>query len=77
MFSWIFTVENVGQGLSKAIQLANILNRTLVIPPIPYPKSKGYCLTCAYNPIYCLYDVLKTAKLGFRESVQYETQRYI
>lgn len=63
------TVEDIYRDLRLAIQIANGLHRTLVIPPIPCPKSNQYCLVSAYGTQFS-YNLLKGATFGFRESVR-------
>ena len=63
------TVEDIYRDLRLAIQIANGLHRTLVIPPIPCPKSNQYCLVSAYGTQFS-YNLLKGATFGVRESVR-------
>ena len=62
--------NHVRRQLSLMIKVANQLNRSLIIPPIPCNKSGvQYCNLCYFHFRYCYKDQLKYAVLPYKESV--------
>lgn len=66
------TDSTVLNQLKKMVKVANALNRSLIIPPIPCKKSGvAYCNICYFHYRYCFEDVLRTTVQPFKESVGY------
>lgn len=64
------TDDDVSHQLSLMIEVANKLNRSLIIPPIPCKKQGvEYCNLCYFHYRYCFEEILKTAYLPYKESV--------
>ena len=64
------TDNNVRRQLSLMIKVANQLNRSLIIPPIPCNKpGVQYCNLCYFHFRYCYKDQLISAALPYKESV--------
>lgn len=55
--------------LTLLAQIANRLDRTLIIPPIPCSIGKGYCTLCNRELDGCFASILQSINRGFRESV--------
>lgn len=64
------TDETVLEQLTKMVKVANALNRSLIIPPIPCKKTGvPFCNLCYFHFRYCFEDVLRNATQPFKESV--------
>ena len=56
--------------LQNAIEISNVLNRSLVIPPIHCQTiNSSFCNICAFSSISCFYNILQKETLSFKESV--------
>ena len=55
--------------LTLLAQIANRLDRTLIIPPIPCSIGKGYCTLCNRELDGCFASILQSINRGLRESV--------
>ena len=59
-------------GLSKFVSLANLLDRHMVLPIFPcYVKERPEteCNLCGHQPINCHKDIMRRAKLSWKEHV--------
>lgn len=64
------TDQLVSNQLRLMIYVANQLNRSLILPPIPCKKNGvPYCNLCYFHFRYCFEDILKNATLPYKESV--------
>lgn len=60
----------VAEQLRKMVMVANALNRSLIIPPIPCNKiGKPFCNICFFHFRYCFEEILRNARQPFKESV--------
>ena len=51
-------------------RVANALNRTLVLPPLPCSKGKWkYCNVCSFDRVDCFKDIIPLFKNGVKESI--------
>ena len=69
--------KSLRDQLALLASLANRLNRTVILPPIPCSIGKGYCTICNHERVGCYADILERMKYGFRESVRYYFISYI
>lgn len=67
--SFPYNENQISMQLRILVAIANALNRTVVVPPIPCNIGKGYCLICGFSQYRCFDYILKAAVLGYRESV--------
>ena len=64
--------SNLEAVLMKMVQMANVLNRTLVLPPTrcaDFTARWVWCNMCSMQPLQCYRSVLDLANNGYRESV--------
>lgn len=60
----------VRNALADVVNMANALNRTLVIPPLKCAKSGvPFCNMCHFEKIDCFKNVMKNLKYPYKESV--------
>ena len=64
-----FNETDIRIQLTLLAQIANQLDRTLIIPPIPCSIGKGYCTLCNRELDGCFASILQSINHGFRESV--------
>ena len=64
-----FNETDIRIQLTLLVQIANQLDRTLIIPPIPCSIGKGYCTLCNRELDGCFASILQSINHGFRESV--------
>ena len=51
-------------------RVANALNRSLVLPPLPCSKGKWkYCNVCSFDRVDCFKDIISLFKNGVKESI--------
>ena len=51
-------------------RVANALNRSLVLPPLPCSKGKWkYCNVCSFDRVDCFKDIIPLFKNGVKESI--------
>ena len=56
--------------LLRLSRVANALNRSLVLPPLPCSKGKWkYCNVCSFDRVDCFKDVIPSFKNGVKESI--------
>lgn len=62
--------SRVGKVLADVVNMANGLNRTLVIPPLKCTKrGVPFCNMCHFERIDCFKNVMKNLKYPYKESV--------
>ena len=62
--------RNVKNALVDLVNMANRLNRTLVIPPMRCKKSGlPFCNMCRFGSFDCFKDIVNKLKYPFKESV--------
>ena len=49
--------------------VANALNRSLVLPPLPCLRVKRYCNVCSFDKVNCFKDVVSSFKNEVKESI--------
>lgn len=60
----------VRNALADVVNMANALNRTLVIPPLKCAKSGvPFCNMCHFEKIDCFKNMMKNLKYPYKESV--------
>lgn len=65
------TDETVFKQLTIMVGIANTLNRSLIIPPIPCKKpGVPFCNICYFHYRYCFEEILRKASQPFKESVR-------
>lgn len=64
------TDKIVFRQLKRMVKVANALNRSLIIPPIPCKKpGVPFCNICFFHYRYCFEEILRNATQLFKESV--------
>ena len=56
--------------LLRLSRVANALNRSLVLPPLPCSKGKWkYCNVCSFDRAICFKDIIPSFKTPVKESI--------
>ena len=56
--------------LLRLSRVANALNRSLVLPPLPCSKGKWkYCNVCSFDRVDCFKDIIPSFKNPVKESI--------
>ena len=64
-----FSETKLRNHLTRLAHIANQLDRTLIIPPIPCSIGNGYCTLCNREKYGCFASILQSINHGYRESV--------